>query len=50
MIILVAEDSDDTRSLMKMLLQTKGNRVVEAATEQEAVELSTQWRPDLHAG
>jgi CheY-like chemotaxis protein len=50
MIILVAEDYDDKRSLMKMLLQFKGHRVVEAANEQEAVELATQGRPDLHEG
>lgn len=47
MIILIAEDYDDTRSLMKMLLQTKGHRVMEAVNGQEAVELAARERPDL---
>lgn len=47
MIILVAEDYDDIRNLIKMLLQNKGHRVMEAANGQEAVELAARERPDL---
>jgi two-component system, cell cycle response regulator DivK len=47
MIILVAEDYDDTRSLIRMLLQTKGHRVVEAVNGREVVELAARERPDL---
>jgi CheY-like chemotaxis protein len=49
-VILVAEDYDDTLSLMKMLLQSKGHLVVEAANGQEAMELTTQGRLNLHEG
>jgi two-component system cell cycle response regulator DivK len=47
MVILVAEDYDDTRSLIKMLLQAKGHRVVEAVNGREAVDLAARERPDL---
>ena len=47
MIILIAEDFDDTRQMMKLLLEMRGHRVVEAANGQEAVELATSQRPDL---
>lgn len=47
MIILVAEDFDDTRLMMKLLLEMRGHRVVEAANGQEAVEIATRERPDL---
>ena len=45
--ILVAEDFDDTRTMMKKMLQTNGYHVVEAANGQEAVELVRQDCPDL---
>lgn len=45
--ILVAEDYDDIRRLIRMLLQTKGHRVMEAANGKEAVELAARERPDL---
>ena len=47
MIILIAEDFDDTRQMMKLLLEMRGHRVIEAANGQEAVEIATQQRPDL---
>jgi two-component system cell cycle response regulator DivK len=47
MIILVAEDFDDTRQMMKLLLEMRGHRVMEAANGQEAVEIATRQRPDL---
>lgn len=45
--ILVAEDFDDTRLMIKTLLERKGHRVFEAANGQEAVEIATRERPDL---
>ena len=47
MIILVAEDFDDTRLMLKLLLEARGHRVVEAADGREAVEIATRERPDL---
>jgi CheY-like chemotaxis protein len=47
MIILVAEDFDDTRQMMKLLLEMRGHSVIEAANGQEAVEIATSQRPDL---
>lgn len=47
MIILIAEDFDDTRQMMKLLLELRGHRVVEAANGQQAVELAMRERPDL---
>lgn len=47
MIILIAEDFDDTRQMMRLLLEMRGHHVVEAANGQEAVELATRARPDL---
>jgi CheY-like chemotaxis protein len=45
--ILVVEDYEDTRLLMRMMLEQRGYRVVEAADGEEAVE--TAWRecPDI---
>jgi CheY-like chemotaxis protein len=47
MIILIAEDFDDTRHMMKLLLEMRGHRVMEAANGREAVEIATRQRPDL---
>ncbi len=47
MIILIAEDFDDTRLMMKLLLEMRGHSVIEAANGQEAVEIATSQRPDL---
>ncbi|MCA1631921.1 MAG: response regulator [Acidobacteria bacterium] len=46
-LILVAEDNDDNRFLMKTLLEMRGYRVVEASNGQEAVELAASAKPDL---
>jgi len=43
--ILVAEDKEDSRSLLVKLLQVVGFEVHEAVNGQEAVEMFTQWRP-----
>ena len=45
--ILLVEDFDDTRLMMKMWLVKNGYRVVEAETGEEAVELAQKERPDL---
>ena len=47
MVILIAEDYDDIRFLIKMVLERKGHNVVEAANGQEAVEVATREHPDL---
>lgn len=46
-VILLVEDYDDTRYYMKLLLETKGCRVVEAEDGQRAVWLALEARPDL---
>ena len=47
MIILVAEDTDDIRLMIKVMLENQGHRVVEASDGREAVELATRERPDV---
>jgi CheY-like chemotaxis protein len=46
-IVLVVEDYDDTRVFMRMLLEMKGCRVVEAVNGQEAVDIASEERPGL---
>lgn len=45
--ILVAEDDDDTRHVLSMLLRDSGAFVVEARTGIEAVEAATLRRPSI---
>lgn len=45
--MLVAEDHDDTRLMLKILLERKGYRVVEAGDGREAVEAARRERPDI---
>ena len=45
--ILVAEDTEDIRHLVKFMLELKGCQVLEAAHGKEAVELAPQHKPDL---
>lgn len=45
--ILVVEDYDDSRLLLKQVLETKGYHVLEAINGQEAVSLAKQEHPDL---
>lgn len=40
--VLIAEDYDDTRAMIRVLLETRNCRVLEAANGQEAVEVVTQ--------
>lgn len=45
--ILLVEDFDDTRLMMKMWLMRHGYRVLEAETGEEGVEVAQRERPDL---
>ena len=45
--ILVAEDNEDNRFIMKMLLEMRGYRVVTAANGQEALLNAEREHPDL---
>jgi PleD family two-component response regulator len=44
--ILVVEDYEDTLTLMRVMLEQRGHRVVEATDGQEAVEIA--WRECPH--
>ena len=46
-LVLVVEDHDDTRLLLKTLLELRGVSVVEAGGGEEAVALFERERPDL---
>jgi len=45
--ILLVEDFDDTRLMMKLWLMRSGYRVVEAETGEEAISLARRELPDL---
>lgn len=45
--ILVAEDFDDIRLMIRLLLERRGHHVVEAADGREAVDAASRERPDL---
>lgn len=45
--IMVVEDTDDIRLLIKMVLEMKGYRVVEAANGKEAIERAVEDQPHL---
>ena len=45
--VLVADDNDDTRQMLHMLLTGKGYRVLEAADGEEAVRLTSNEEPGL---
>jgi CheY-like chemotaxis protein len=45
--ILLVEDFDDTRLMMKMWLVKNGYRVLEAETGEEGVEMAQKEKPDL---
>ncbi len=46
-IVMVVEDFEDNRFMMRRLLEMSGYRVVEAVNGQEAVEAARRERPDL---
>ena len=45
--ILIAEDGDDLRSMLKQFLEANGYRVLEAVDGREAVAVALGERPDL---
>ena len=45
--VLVADDHDDTRLLLRLLLEQRGYRVAEAADGVEAVETARRECPDI---
>jgi len=45
--ILLVEDFDDTRLMMKLWLMKNGYRVLEAETGEEAIDVAQRERPDL---
>ena len=45
--VLVVEDFEDNRFMMRRLLEMSGYRVIEAVNGQEAVETARRERPDL---
>ncbi len=45
--VLIAEDSSDTRQMIRRALEVKGYRVIEASNGREALELTKQSRPNL---
>lgn len=45
--ILLVEDTEDNRQMMRKLLEMSGYRVVEATNGQEAVQVTSDERPEL---
>ncbi len=45
--ILVAEDTDDSRQILKLLLEMDGYAVLEAVDGYEAVKTAAEFHPDL---
>lgn len=45
--ILVAEDNDDSRAMLRTFLELQGFRVVEASNGEDAVKLACNSNPDL---
>lgn len=46
-IVLIVDDYEDTREMMRFIIQHYGYEVIEAADGSEAVEKSAQYHPDL---
>lgn len=46
-LVLIAEDHEDTRSMLKTLVATSGYDFTEAADGEEAVRLAKNFKPDL---
>ena len=45
--VVVAEDSRDTRQMLRRALEVKGYRVLEAQNGKEAVQLTRTYKPNL---
>ncbi|HLM54534.1 MAG TPA: response regulator [Pyrinomonadaceae bacterium] len=46
-VVIVVDDFEDTRQMLRRMLELNGCRVVEAANGQEAIDLSQREGPDL---
>jgi CheY-like chemotaxis protein len=46
-LIMVVEDNEDSRLMMKTLLEMKGYRIIEAGDGQEAIDVAERERPHL---
>ena len=46
-VVIVVDDFEDTRQMLRRMLEMSGCRVVEAANGQEAIDLSQREGPDL---
>ncbi len=46
-VVMVVEDFDDARLMMRRFLETRGCRVVEASNGRQAVEIAERERPNL---
>ena len=46
-VVIVVDDFEDTRHMLRRMLELSGCRVVEAANGQEAIDLSQREGPDL---
>ncbi|MDX6614221.1 MAG: two-component system, cell cycle response regulator DivK [Blastocatellia bacterium] len=47
LVVLVVEDVDDTRELMRLALEERGYRVLEAENGEQAVEVALSEHPDV---
>lgn len=47
LVVLVVEDVDDTRELMRLALEEHGYRVLEAADGEQAIEVALAEHPDV---
>jgi len=45
--VLIADDYDDTRRMMKYMLETRGYEAIEAADGMDAVEKAHRYHPDM---
>ena len=45
--VLIADDYDDTRRMMKYMLETRGYEAIEAADGIDAVEKAHKYHPDM---
>lgn len=45
--VLIAEDTEDIRQMVKLMLELKGYRVLEARHGEEALDLAPEHKPDL---
>jgi CheY-like chemotaxis protein len=46
-LVMIVDDSDDVREMLRFVLDTRGYRVLEAANGQEALKIAQRGCPDL---